>query len=166
MDETASWEGMERKFARSLRGKRVYSYRQKYKGQKHTIIGAISINGIVCHKTIKDSMKKGDFLEFVRTELCQKLNEKKVVIMDNLNSHKTEEVQQMIRQTGARLLYLPVYSPEFNPIEMTWSVLKNFIRQFHDSRIKNMQAIIKASLLLINPSSFVNWFAKCYYCTP
>jgi transposase len=69
--------------------------------------------------------------------------------MDNLNSHKAIEVQQMISQTGARLLYLPVYSPEFNPIEMMWSVLKNFIRQFHDSPVKNIQSIIQASLLLI-----------------
>ena len=73
---------------------------------------------------------------------------------------------RLISQTGARLLYLPVYSPEFNPIEMMWSVLKNFIRQFHDSPVKNIQSITQASLLLINPSSFANWFAKCCYCTP
>jgi transposase len=48
---------------------------------------------------------------------------------------------RLISQTGARLLYLPVYSPEFNPIEMMWSVLKNFIRQFHDSPVKNIQSI-------------------------
>ena len=92
---------------------KVYSYRQKNKGQKYTLIGAISVEGVVCHKIIKGSMKKQDFLEFVKTELCPKLNEKKVVIMDNLNRHKAIEVQQMISQTGARLLYLPVYSPEF-----------------------------------------------------
>jgi len=74
--------------------------------------------------------------------------------MDNLNSHKAPEVQEMIRQTGARLLYLPVYSPEFNPIEMMWSVLKNLIRQCHDSPIKNIRSIIAVCLLLINPSSF------------
>ena len=166
VDETATWEGMERQVAWSLQGKKVYRYRQKNKGQKYTLIGAISVEGVVCHKIIKGSMKKQDFLEFVKTELCPKLNEKKVVIMDNLNSHKAIEVQQMISQTGARLLYLPVYSPEFNPIEMMWSVLKNFMRQFHDSPVKNIQSIIQASLLLINPSSFANWFAKCCYCTP
>jgi transposase len=97
-------------------------------------------------------MKKQDFLEFVK--------------MDNLNSHKAIEVEQMISQTGARLLYLAVYSPEFNPNDMMWSVLKNFIRQFHDLAVRNIQSIIQASLLLINPSSFANWFAKCCYCTP
>ena len=97
---------MERKVAWSLQGKKVYSYRQKDKGQKYTLIGAISVEGVVCHKIIKGSMKEQDFLEFVKTELCPKLNEKKVVIMDNLNSHKAIEVQQMISQTGARFLIL------------------------------------------------------------
>jgi hypothetical protein len=96
VDETGTWEGMERQVARSLQGRRVYSYRQKSKGQKYTLIGAISVDGIVCHKIIKGSMKKQDFLEFVKTELCPELNEKKVVIMDNLNSHKAIEVEQMI----------------------------------------------------------------------
>jgi len=156
---------MERRYARSIQGKRVYSYRQKYKGQKYTVIGAISAKDIVCYKMIKGSMKKQDFLEFVKTELCPRLNEKKVVIMDNLNSHKTAEVRQMIGQTGARLLYLPVYSPEFNPIEMMWSVLKNFIRQFQDSSTRNIHLIVKVSFLLINSSCFRNWFTKCCYRT-
>jgi len=96
-------------------------------------------------------MKKQDFLEFVKTELCPKLDGKKVVIMANLNSHQAIEVQPMMSQTGARLLYLPIYSPAFNPIEMMWSVLQNFMRQFHDSPVKNIQSIIKVSLLLILP---------------
>jgi hypothetical protein len=72
VDETATWEGMERKVAWSLQGKKVYRYRQKNKGQKYTLIGAISVEGVVCHKIIKGSMKKRDFLEFVKTELCPK----------------------------------------------------------------------------------------------
>ncbi len=73
---------------------KVYSYRQKNKGQKYTLIGAISVGGVVCHKIIKGSMKKQDFLEFVKAELCPKLNEKKMVIMDNLNGHKAIEVNR------------------------------------------------------------------------
>ena len=151
VDKTGTWEGIERQVARSLQGKKVYRYRQKNKGQKYTFIGAISVEGIVCHKIIKGSMKKQDFLEFVKTELCPKLDGKKVVIMANLNSHQAIEVQPMMSQTGARLLYLPIYSPAFNPIEMMWSVLQNFMRQFHDSPVKNIQSIIKVSLLLILP---------------
>ncbi len=61
--------------------------------------------------------------------------------MGNLNSHKVIEVQQMIRETGARLLYLPVCSPEFNAIEMMWSVFKSFMRQFDDLPARNIQSV-------------------------
>jgi transposase len=75
-------------------------------------------------------------------------------------------VEELIRGTGARILYLPVYAPELNPIEMMWSVLKHFIRQLCRIGKYSMEQIVKTSLLLINPSSFRSWFAKCCYCTP
>ena len=77
VDETAMWQGMERQVAWSLQGKKVDSYRQNNKGQKYTLIGAISVGGVVCHKIIKGSMKKQDFLEFVKTELCPKYGQLK-----------------------------------------------------------------------------------------
>jgi transposase len=117
-------------------------------------------------RVIKGGMKKGDFLEFLRSELCPKLDARKVVIMDNLNIHKSREVEELIRGRGARILYLPVYAPELNPIEMMWSVLKHFIRQLCRIGKYSMEQIVKTSLLLINPSSFRSWFAKCCYCTP
>ena len=106
-------------------------------------------------------MKKGDFLEFLRSELCPKLDARK-----DLNIHKSREVEELIRGTGARILYLPVYAPELNLIEMMWSVLKHFIRQLCRIGKYSMGQIVKTSLLLINPSSFQSWFAKCCYCTP
>jgi len=111
-------------------------------------------------------MKKGDFLEFLRSELCPKLEARKVVIMDNLNIHRSREVEELIRATGARILYLPVYAPELNPIEMMGSVLKHFIRQLSRVGKYSVEQIVQTCLLLINPSCFRSWFAKCCYCTP
>ena len=166
IDETGVWEGMEKTTARSLEGRRAFSHRRCYKGQKYTIIGAISIDGLVCIKTLKGSMKGEDFEAFVRDDLCPKLSKGKVVIMDNLNSHKKQIVQQMITDTGANPLYLPRYSPDFNPIEMLWSVLKAFIRQFKPQTLFAIQQVLRIFLLLLDKSFFKNWFTKCCYCTP
>ena len=103
---------------------------QRYKGEKHPVIGAISVRGVVGCRVIKGGMKKEDFLEFLRSELCPKLDARKVGIMDNFNIHRSREVEELIRGTGARILHLPVYAPEVNPIEMMGSALKRFIRQF------------------------------------
>lgn len=90
-----------------------------------TIIGAIKLSGVVATQTLEGSMKKEDFLQFIKLDLLPKLKKGDVVVMDNLNSHHREEVQEMIESVGARVEYLPVYSPEFNPIEMMWSQLKS-----------------------------------------
>ena len=103
IDETGIWQGMERSVARSECGKRVFSHRPFYKGQKHTIIGAISVDGIVCLKTIQGSMKGEDFLGFVKDDLVAKLRPEHRIIMDNLNCHKVEGVVQAITDTGAKI---------------------------------------------------------------
>ena len=100
IDETGVWQGMKRSLARSECGKRVFSHRPFYKGQKYTVIGAISVDGIVCLKTIQGSMKGEDFLTFIKDDLVPKLRPQNRVVMDNLT-----------------------YSPDFNPIEMMWSAV-------------------------------------------
>lgn len=166
IDESALWEGMERSVARSPKGRKAFSLRAVYKGQKHTLIGAISIKGLVCLKTIKGSMKGKDFEAFIRDDLCPHLSSENVVVMDNLNSHKSAQVQQLITATGAKPLYLPRHSPDFNPIEMLWSVLKSFVRKFKPHSLHVIQIVLKTFFLLLDKSFFSNWFSKCCYCTP
>jgi transposase len=81
--------------------------------------------------------------------------------MDNLNSHKVDGIQQAVTATGAKAAYLPTYSPDFNPIEMVWSVLKCFIRLL---RPQSLNVFLKIFPLLLEKSFFKNWFTKCCYC--
>lgn len=166
IDESALWEGMERSVARSQKGRRAFCLRTVAKGQKHTLIGAISLKGVVCIKTIKGSMKGQDFETFIQDDLCSHLSSNNVIVMDNLNSHKSKQVQQLIAATGARLLYLPRYSPDFNPIEMLWSVLKAFIRKFKPPSLLAIHIVLKIFFLLLDKSFFRTWFTKCCYCVP
>ena len=164
IDETGVWQSMERSVARSESGKRVFSHRSCYKGQKYPLIGAISVEGIVSMKMIQGSMKGEDFLAFIKDDLAPNLSSEHRIIMDNLSCHKVNGVEQAITQTGAKVLYLPTYSPDFNPIEMLWSVLKYFIRLLRPSSQKMLQHLINIFPLLLEKSFFKNWFTKCCYC--
>ena len=124
IDETGFWVGMSRDVARSLRGTKALCLRPFYKGRKMTLIGAIKKEGVVATKLIKGSMKGKDFREFLEIELIPKLSEGDVIVMDNLSSHRMEGIKELIEEKGARIEYLPPYSPDFNPIEMMWSVHK------------------------------------------
>ena len=84
--------------------------------------------------------------------------------MDNLPAHKFAAIKPIIEAVGARVLNLSPYSPDFNPIELWWSQLKSFLRQF--SPTTNMVDILIATALdLINPKHLRNWFTNCCYCT-
>jgi transposase len=165
IDETGFWVGMERSVARSLAGKTVYSLRKFYRGKKLTMIGAISKGEVLAARTIEKSMKSDDFLEFIKLDLAPKLKPGQVVVMDNLNSHHRQEVKEIIESTGARVEYLPVYSPEFNPIEMMWSQLKSSVRKSRTETIESLIEIIEIAVSFVDPEFLNNWFTKCCYCT-
>jgi transposase len=161
IDETGIREGIERTVARSECGREVFSYRACYKGTKHSIIGAISTKGIVCLKMIKGAMKGEDFLAFIQEDLVPNLRPRQVVIMDNLTAHKVKGIEQAITQAGAEVLYLPPYSPDVNPIERLWSVLKYYLRLL---RAYSLDLFLKIFHFLLEKSFFKNWFTKCCYC--
>ena len=165
IDETAFWVGMSREVARSEKGKKAFCLRPFYKGRKMTLIGAISIEGVVAKKAIEGSMKGEDFQEFVEPDLVPKLNPGDVVVMDNLNIHKREGIEELIASAGVRVEYLPPYSPDFNPISMLWSTVKSLVRMFPTRAMSVLEQLIELALMLIAIHTFKNWFTKCCYCT-
>ena len=139
IDETGFWVGMSRSVARALRGKKAYHLREFYRGKKLTMMGAIKRGVVLATKTIERSMKSDDFLEFIQVNLAPHLKTGDVVVMDNLNSHHRVEVRAIIESVGASVEYLPVYSPEFNPIEMMWSQIKSLVRKFRTKTIESLK---------------------------
>ncbi|NMF58657.1 transposase [Pseudanabaena yagii] len=110
-------------------------------------------------------MKGEDFLTFIQDDLVPKLRPEHKIIMDNLNCHKVESVAQAITESGAKILHLPTYSPDFNPIEMMWSVLKCFFGLLRPQYQKLLQHLINIFHYLLEKDFFKNWFTKCSYCT-
>ncbi|EDZ92666.1 transposase [Arthrospira platensis C1] len=110
-------------------------------------------------------MKGKDFQDFIEQDLVPRLNPGDVVVMDNLNIHKMEGIEEMITATGARVEYLPPYSPDFNPIEMLWSTVKSVVRMFPTRAMEALEQLIKLALMLMGTNTFKNWFTKCSYCT-
>ncbi|MBC6475064.1 MAG: transposase, partial [Hormoscilla sp. GM102CHS1] len=147
--------------SRSEKGQKAFCLRQFYKGRKMNLIGAMSMRGVVAKKAIQGSMKGKDFKEFIEKELVEKLNPGDLVVMDNLNIHKIE----LIASAGARVEYLPPYSPDFNPIEMLWSTIKSIIRLFPTRAMSALEQLIELAVMLIGTTAFKNWFTKCCYCT-
>lgn len=157
--------GLTRTYARSPYGTRVYELKPFYRGAKVTVIGAISLKQVLAVMTMNGSMDGDAFGVFIEKFLVPQLWPGAVVVMDNLPAHKISAIEPLLRAAGASLLNLSPYSPDFNPIELWWSQLKAFLRQFSPTTTIRVDTLIATALDLINPKHLQNWFTKCCYCT-
>jgi len=119
---------MTRMWARAPRGERICEATPQGRWEVLTTLGAMSLRGIDAAMTIESATDGEVFKGYVKQVLCPKLRLGDVVILDNLATHKIQGVREVIEATGARLLYLPPYSPDFNPIESMWSKIKQILR--------------------------------------
>jgi transposase len=101
------------------------------------------------------------FGAYVRQVLCPLLKPGDMVVMDNLAAHKSEVILALIRQAGAQALFLPAYSPDFNPIEKMWSKLKHILRSLEAHTLPALMKAIGQALEAVTPQDAINWFASC-----
>ena len=105
------------------------------------------------------------FEAFVSQKLVPQLWCGAYVVMDNCSIHKGENIRAMIEATGAKLIYLPTYSPEFNPIEHCWSKLKSILRSISARNYPDLAQAIELAFDKISEQDIRNWFTHCCYCT-
>ena len=120
IDEAGVNLAMARLYARALHGHRAYSHRPQNRGKNQTIIGALTLDGIIAALTFERGTDGLAFQTFVQQVLAPKLWKGAYVVMDNFSSHKVDGIAQAIETVGAKLVYLPSDSPDFNPIEQFW----------------------------------------------
>jgi len=127
------------------------------------MIGALRLDGSVACMTIEGATDTEVFRAYVRSVLCPTLRPGDVVVMDNLSPHKSELTLSLITQAGARILFLPAYSPDLNPIEKMWSKVKACLRSAEARTSPALIQAIAAALASITPQDAMNWFASCGY---
>src|SRR5689334_15975187 len=103
------------------------------------------------------------FVAYVERVLVPALAPGDVVVMDNLSSHKRARVRQLIEGAGCRLLYLPPYSPDFNPIERAFSKLKALLRKAGERTVAGLWSFLGGALDLFAPDECRNYFRHCGY---
>lgn len=164
LDEMGVLLGLTRTYGRSLAGSRVDDLKPFYRGAKVTVVGAISLKQVVALMTLNGSMDSNAFEVFVQQCLVPQLWSGAVVVMDNLPAHSVTKIEPLLQAVGASLLNLSPYSPDFNPIELWWSQLKAFLRQFSPTTAYKVDVLLATALDLVNPTHLRNWFANCCYC--
>jgi transposase len=128
-----------------------------------TLVAALDCNGMRCSMTLDGAVNRIAFEAFVEQILVPTLSPGDMVVMDNLSSHKGVRVQQLIQAADARLLYLPPYSPDLNPIEPAFSKLKQLLRSIAHRTVDALWADVQRILDQISASDARGFFTHCGY---
>jgi transposase len=161
LDETGVNIALARHYARAPQGERVHTSKPVNKGKNITVLGALSLDGIMASMTVEGSTDEQVFLTYVQTILVPTLHAGQVVFMDNLSSHQVSGVKEAIESVGARLEYLPPYSPDLSPIEKCWSKFKAILRKKAARTRDVLDQAITEALAMITPQDARGWFAHC-----
>jgi len=163
IDECSSNAAMARRYGRGPPGARVHDAKPVNYGPNLTILGALTLQGLPAAMTIPGATTTEVFLAFVNEILCPTLGDGMVVVMDNLAAHKAAVVVAAIEATGARVMFLPPYSPDLNPIERAWSKLKNHLRGVGARTLDALNQAVAEAIQLLTPSDSRGWFAHSGY---
>jgi transposase/uncharacterized protein YnzC (UPF0291/DUF896 family) len=163
LDESGAHLGLTRLYGRAAPGQRVVEATPGYSGPHYTLVATLGWQEVTAPWIFEGSMNSTTFEVYVRTQLLPTLHRGDILVMDNLSAHTGETIRQMIEAKGARLQFLPPYSPDLNPIELCWSKVKTALRE---AKARTLDALVEAVAQALRSISFPdiqNWFAHCGY---
>ena len=163
IDETSVKTNMTRLRGRSPRGRRLVAAVPHGHWKTSTFVAGLRCDGLTAPLVIDGAMNGEIFLAYVEQILAPTLSPTDVVIMNNLPSHKVAGVRKAIEARGAILLYLPAYSPDFNPIEQAFSKLKALLRSAAARSIDALWTAIGNALHRFGPVECANYLVNSGY---
>ena len=163
IDETGIHLGMTRLCGRAPIGERLYdSEVPGDKGKNISLIGGMSIDGLIATMSVVGSVNTDVFLFYVQEILIPQLWVGAIIVMDNLPVHHALVVREAMEAVGAKVVFLPPYSPDLSPIELCWSKLKQLLRSAKDRTREALdQSLSKIINECISADDALVWFAHC-----
>ena len=163
IDETSVNTKMTRLRGRAQRGKRLKANAPFGKWGTQTFIAGLRLNQLTAPWIIPGPMDREAFDIYIETQLAPTLARGDVVILDNLNVHKSAKAHAAVRAQGAWMLFLPQYSPDLNPIEMAFSKLKAHLRKASARTFDALFEAIGDICSLYEPAECQNYFKAAGY---
>jgi len=159
LDESGVNTNLTRRYGRARGKQRVMDSTPLNTPKTTTILSSVRTDGTTAHEFFSGALN-GDIFQ---TTLASTLHKGDVVVMDNLRCHKVKGVIEAIEKVGAHVLYLPPYSPDFNPIEMMWSKIKAFLRKVKARTIDALISALPLAFDAVSVNDIYGWFQESGY---
>lgn len=163
LDESGANLGMTSDYARAEGGQRAKAPKPFDEGEKFSIIGAVSLTGIVAMMYIASSVNGAIFKSYIEQLLLPKLRRGQFLIFDNVSFHKSKELIELIERTGVKVVFLPPYSPDLSPIEKMWSKIKEILKRKKARSKAEFHEALFGAITSVNDEDFEEWYEACGY---
>jgi transposase len=163
VDESAVNTAMTRRYGRAPRGERAYDSAPRNYGTHTSVIGALGLRGLVAALTVEGAVDAEVFNAYAERVLGPRLRRGDVVVLDNLTAHRASRIEEVAEARGARVLWLPPYSPDYSPIEQCWSKIKAYLRGAKARTREKLEEALAAAIGLVTKSDIRGWFKHCGY---
>jgi len=163
IDETWTATNMVRSHGRAPKGNRLRMGFPHGHRKTATLVAGLRMSGMIAPMVLDGPINGEWFQAYVAQVLVPELKRGDVVIMDNLSSHKRGSVRELIETAGARLLFLPPYSPDFNPIEKAFARLKAMLRKAAERTVSGLWDLIGKLVDIFQPTECATYFSSCGY---
>ena len=166
VDEMGTHTSLAPLYAYAPVGERAFLEIPRNRGTNTTLLSSLHLEGMGPSMAIEGATTKEVFEAYVAHFLVPALRPGQLVVMDNLGAHRPKRVRELIEGKGCELMYLPPYSPDFNPIEEAFSKVKHILRKIG---ARGKEALIEAmgrALGAVSNKDVMGYFANCGYCAP
>ena len=166
VDEMGTNTSLSPTYAWAPKGRRAYCSVPRNRGANTTVLSSMSVEGMGPSLSVEGSTTSVVFEAYVEHVLVPTLRKGRVVVMDNLSAHKGERIRAMIEARGCELLYLPSYSPDFNPIEEAFAKIKRLVRKAEARTKEALVEAIGSALCAVRSGDAQSFFEHCGYRMP
>lgn len=161
VDECGSNIALTPLYARAPKGQRATDSVPRNRGKNTTLIASVTLEGVGASMILEGATNAAAFEAYLEHILVPSLHSGQVVVMDNLQVHKSARVRQLIEEAGCQVLFLPAYSPDFSPIEEMFSKVKAHLRRMKARTREALEEAITQALLEVTSHDAHGWFEHC-----
>lgn len=163
LDESSVNVSLTRLYGRAAPDRRVVDSAPLPSGPQTTTLAVVGLDGITAPLVLSGAVNGHIFYHYMEQCVAPSLQAGDILFLDNLASHKVAGLAALVEARGARLLYLPPYSSDFNPIEWVWSKVKTILRRLKARTFSDLIEALQQALRAITLEDIQGWFAHCGY---
>jgi transposase len=163
VDEMGTNTSLSAVYGWAKKGQRAHCSVPRNRGKNTTVLSSMSVDGMGPSLAVEGATNSDVFETYVERVLAPTLRKGQVVVMDNLSAHKGERIRELIEKRGCELLYLPPYSPDFNPIEEAFSKIKGLLRKAEARSREKLLEAIGVAISALSAKDARGFFEHCGY---